>query len=197
MDYQQQYQKKKGPWEGALSLVRSNDTILAAMYGCEPVHFLQNLHTIADRVDHVTLWSMMVMGHYPVKYDTSLKGKIDIISYFYNDACRKGHDGAFAYGDRSLYQNMKESPGLQMRRARYVNDPFVIAQNDNMVSVNAAIEIDLTGRSAQKASARVSSPKPAVQRILHTVHSTPKVVEGSLRCPAQQKPVPFQKSLQS
>lgn len=146
MDYQQQYQKKKGPWEGALSLVRSNDTILAAMYGCEPVHFLQNLHTIADRVDHVTLWSMMVMGHYPVKYDTSLKGKIDIISYFYNDACRKGHDGAFAYGDRSLYQNMKESPGLQMRRARYVNDPFVIAQNDNMVSVNAAIEIDLTGQ---------------------------------------------------
>lgn len=320
MDFQQQYQKKKGTLDGALSLVHSNDTIIAAMYGCEPVHFLGKLHTIADHVENVMLWSMMVMGHYPVKYDTSLKGKIDIISYFYNDACRKGHDsgrytmvplnlhsvaetiietkrptifvaavspmaedgtfsvsfdlqqtqecidaadivifevnrniprvfgecavsidrvdylyeadtplpisqapetteidrmiaenvaslindgdciqlgiggmpntvgellmskkdlgihtemitrsmgklidagvvtnarktintgvtiGAFAYGDESLYRNMKENPRLQMRRARYVNDPFVIAQNDNMVSVNTAIEIDLTGQ---------------------------------------------------
>lgn len=28
----------------------------------------------------------------------------------------------------------------------YVNDPFVIAQNDNMVSVNTALQIDLTGQ---------------------------------------------------
>ncbi len=28
----------------------------------------------------------------------------------------------------------------------YVNDPFIIAQNDNMVSVNTALQIDLTGQ---------------------------------------------------
>jgi acyl-CoA hydrolase len=28
----------------------------------------------------------------------------------------------------------------------YVNDPFVIAQNDNMVAVNSAIQVDLTGQ---------------------------------------------------
>jgi len=28
----------------------------------------------------------------------------------------------------------------------YVNDPFVIAQNDNMVAINSAIQVDLTGQ---------------------------------------------------
>jgi acyl-CoA hydrolase len=31
-------------------------------------------------------------------------------------------------------------------RGNYVNDPYVIAQNDNMVSINTAITVDLTGQ---------------------------------------------------
>jgi 4-hydroxybutyrate CoA-transferase len=33
-----------------------------------------------------------------------------------------------------------------MHRTEYVNDPFVIAQNDRMVAINSAIEVDLTGQ---------------------------------------------------
>jgi acetyl-CoA hydrolase len=33
-----------------------------------------------------------------------------------------------------------------LHRTEYVNDPFVIAQNERMVAVNSAIEVDLTGQ---------------------------------------------------
>ena len=81
-----------GTLEGALSLVRSGDTIATSIYGSEPTGFLKNLHTIAPRVHDVTLWTMLTMGRYPVMYDVSLKGHIDILTFFYNQDCRKGHE---------------------------------------------------------------------------------------------------------
>ena len=80
-----------GTLEGALDLVTSGDTIATAMYGCEPTRFMSQLHTVADRVHDVYVWTQTVMEKYPVLYDTSLAGRINVISYFYNDACRKGH----------------------------------------------------------------------------------------------------------
>lgn len=314
------YEAKKGTLEGALSMIRSGDTIAASIYGNEPTSFVSNLHKIGDRVEGVTLWTMLMMGEYPVMTDCSLKGKIDVITFFYNADCRKGHAsgryqmvplnlhsvgevtvhtkrpnvyvaavspmdkwgnvylsfdlqgsrewleaadtvifevnknipivfgdtaipiekadylyevdnplpmapeapsspvekkiaeyvtslindgdciqlgiggmpnavgeallekkdlgihtemltssmgkllragvvtnerktinkgktiGAFGWGDQELYDYMAENPLVELRRAAYVNDPFIIAQNDNMVSVNTAIQIDLTGQ---------------------------------------------------
>ncbi len=54
--------------------------------------------------------------------------------------------GGFAWGDEALYEFMAENPMIEMHRSSYVNDPFIISQNDNMVSVNAAISLDLTGQ---------------------------------------------------
>lgn len=54
--------------------------------------------------------------------------------------------GAFAWGDQALYDLMAGGGMIEMRRCSYTNDPFVIAQNDNMVSVNTALELDLTGQ---------------------------------------------------
>jgi acetyl-CoA hydrolase len=39
-----------------------------------------------------------------------------------------------------------DNPLIELHRTEYVNDPFVIAQNDRMVAINSAIEIDLTGQ---------------------------------------------------
>ena len=54
--------------------------------------------------------------------------------------------GAFAWGDQPLYDYLAENTSVCLRRAAWVNDPFNIAQNDNMVSVNTAIQVDLTGQ---------------------------------------------------
>ena len=54
--------------------------------------------------------------------------------------------GGFAWGDQALYDFMADNPMIELHRSVYVNDPFIIAQNDNMVSVNAALSVDLTGQ---------------------------------------------------
>ena len=320
MTKREKYQKRLGTLEGALRLVKSGDTIAVSTYGNEPAGFLANLHRIGDRVENVHLWTMLVMGNYPVMNDAALAGKIDIVTFFYNEYCRRGHHtgrfemfpmnlhsmgegtveamkpdlfvasvspmdeqgnvwlsfdlqgshewleaaetvifeindqiprvygetavpitaadyiyetsypiplapeppstdvdkriaenvaslikdgdciqlgiggipnavgmtlldkkdlgihsemitssmgllmrkgvvtnerktihrgktiGGFAWGDEALYEFMAENPMIEMHRSFYVNDPFIIAQNDNFVSVNAAISLDLTGQ---------------------------------------------------
>src|SRR6185436_8228893 len=52
----------------------------------------------------------------------------------------------FMLGTQELYKWSDDNPLVEMHRTEYVNDPFVIAQNDRMVAINSAIEIDLTGQ---------------------------------------------------
>ena len=54
--------------------------------------------------------------------------------------------GTFALGDKKLYDMMNNNPSVWLLRGTYVNDPWVIAQNDNMVSINSCISVDLTGQ---------------------------------------------------
>lgn len=56
------------------------------------------------------------------------------------------HVGNFTLGDRKLYDILSGNPHVQFRQASYTNDPFVISQIDNMVSINTALEIDLSGQ---------------------------------------------------
>lgn len=315
------YRARLGTLQDALDLIRSGDCIAVSTYGNEPSGFLSRLHTVAPRVRDVHVWTMLMMGDYPVMTEDALKGRIDIDTYFYNADCRRGHAGgrfaltptdlhnaarttiaarrptvcvcavspmdengylylsfdlqaakewieaadrvifevdpsiprvygdtavpvemadliyeapphpipraplapptpeetqvaeyvaslihdgdciqlgiggipgavgeallhkqdlgihtemitasmgrlmeagavnnrrknlhpgktvgAFAWGDQPLYDLLADNPMVELRRSSYTNDPFVIAQNDNMVSVNTAIQIDLTGQ---------------------------------------------------
>jgi 4-hydroxybutyrate CoA-transferase len=52
----------------------------------------------------------------------------------------------FVLGTRSLYEWVHDNPLCEFHRQEYVNDPFVIAQNERMVAINSALEVDLTGQ---------------------------------------------------
>ena len=52
----------------------------------------------------------------------------------------------FVIGSRDLYDEVHDNPFYQFRQSEHVNDPFVIANNDNMVAINGAIEVDVTGQ---------------------------------------------------
>ena len=52
----------------------------------------------------------------------------------------------FVLGTRSLYEWVNDNPLCEFHRQEYVNDPFVIAQNEKMVAINSALEVDLTGQ---------------------------------------------------
>ena len=52
----------------------------------------------------------------------------------------------FMLGTQKLYDFVHDNPMIELHPTEYVNDPFRIAQNDRMVAINSAIEIDLTGQ---------------------------------------------------
>ena len=51
----------------------------------------------------------------------------------------------FAMGQNATYQFLHNNPSVESYPVDYVNDPAVIAKNDNVVSINSALQIDLTG----------------------------------------------------
>ncbi len=52
----------------------------------------------------------------------------------------------FALGTEELYEFLDNNPLIEAHPVDHVNDPFIASQNDNLVAVNSAIEIDLTGQ---------------------------------------------------
>ena len=51
----------------------------------------------------------------------------------------------FAMGQKAMYDFLDDNPSVESRPVDYVNDPRVIALNDKVVSINATLQIDLTG----------------------------------------------------
>lgn len=60
------------------------------------------------------------------------------------------HVAAFAYGTQELYDFLNNNPSIYFMRGIHANDPYIIGKNDNMVSINTTIEIDLSGQCASE-----------------------------------------------
>lgn len=78
-------------------------------------------------------------------------GVIDLIRKgVINGRRKKVHPGkallGFVLGSQPLFDFIDCNPAFEFRPTQYVNDPFLIAQNERMVAVNSAIEVDLTGQ---------------------------------------------------
>jgi 4-hydroxybutyrate CoA-transferase len=52
----------------------------------------------------------------------------------------------FVLGTKVLFDFIHDNPIFEFHPTAYANDPFIIAQNDRMVAINSAIEVDLTGQ---------------------------------------------------
>jgi acyl-CoA hydrolase len=54
--------------------------------------------------------------------------------------------GSFVYGTRALYDFVHSNPAVELQPASVVNDPVRIGRNYRMVSINTAVEVDITGQ---------------------------------------------------
>lgn len=67
-----------------------------------------------------------------------------------NGSCKQIDCGkitaGFILGNRYLFELTRDNPSFNMCPSSYTNNPWVIAQNDNVVAINAAVEVDLTGQ---------------------------------------------------
>jgi acyl-CoA hydrolase len=67
-----------------------------------------------------------------------------------NNKCKNIHPNksvsSFALGTKKLYNYVNDNPAFAFLDVDYVNDPHVIRRNDKMISINSAIEVDITGQ---------------------------------------------------
>ena len=78
-------------------------------------------------------------------------GVVDLIrSGVINNSKKNLNNGktilGFAFGTKKLFDFLNGNKDVEMTPMDYVNNPVIIAQNDNLVSVNSCIEIDLMGQ---------------------------------------------------
>lgn len=116
-------------------LVSDGDTMQLGI-GRIPDAVLSELTDKNDLGIHTEMTSDGVMklarnGNITGKYKTINAGKIV---------------ASFAAGSRELFAFMDNNPAIDMHPSEYTNSPFVISQHENMVAINSALEVDLTGQ---------------------------------------------------
>lgn len=57
----------------------------------------------------------------------------------------------FAFGSQKLYDFVRENPMVEMHSCEITNDPYYIGLNDNVISINSTLEVDLAGQCASEA----------------------------------------------
>lgn len=57
---------------------------------------------------------------------------------------------SFTMGSQRLYDFVHNNPSVLFKSSTFSNDPYTIARNNKFVSVNASLEIDLTGQCASE-----------------------------------------------
>lgn len=117
-------------------LVENGDTIQVG-YGALPNEILRNLKDKKHLGIHTELIS---------------DGLVDLIKTGAVDNSMKAINRgksvvSFCMGTQPTYDFVHDNPSVYFRTIDYTNDPLVIAQHDNMVAINSALEIDLTGQA--------------------------------------------------
>ena len=121
--------------ENVASLVRNGDCIQLGI-GSLPNAIARQLMSLKDLGIHTEMFT-------DVMADLVEKGVVTGARKNLNPG---EHIGTFAGGSTRLYQAMARNPAFRIMPASYAVDPLVIMQNDNMVSINTLVEMDLTGQ---------------------------------------------------
>jgi acyl-CoA hydrolase/RimJ/RimL family protein N-acetyltransferase len=82
-------------------------------------------------------------------------GLVDLIKAGVINNSRKTIDhgrtvASFSMGNKSTYHFLDNNPSISFRTLDYTNNPLIIARIDNMVAINSALEIDLSGQATSE-----------------------------------------------
>lgn len=133
-----------GPVEEAIgknvaSLVRDGDTLQLGI-GAIPDAVLKFLKDKKDLGIHSEMFSDGVVELAEAGVITNAKKTLHPGKYVVT----------FLMGTKRLYDFVDHNPDVYLAPVDYVNDPFIIAQNENMVSINSCVQVDLMGQVASE-----------------------------------------------
>jgi acyl-CoA hydrolase/RimJ/RimL family protein N-acetyltransferase len=125
-------------------LVQDGDTIQVG-YGAVTNAILENLSGKKHLGVHTELFSDGIV-------ELMKKGVIDNTKKTVN---RGKSVATFCMGHKDTYDFIHDNPDIEFRTIDYTNNPLVIAQHENMVAINSALEIDLSGQSTAESIGKV------------------------------------------
>ena len=117
-------------------IVQDGDTIQVG-YGSLPDEILINLSDKHHLGVHTELFGEGIMK--------LMKG--GVIDNSKKTINRDKSMATFCMGTKDTYEFINDNPGIEFKTIDYTNNPLIIAQHDNMVAINSALEIDLTGQA--------------------------------------------------
>jgi len=125
-------------------IIEDGDTIQVG-YGSIPNAILSNLHN---------------KKHLGVHTELLTDGIVELMKGGVIDNTKKGIDrgktvATFCMGRKETYEYIHDNPGIEFRSIDYTNNPLVIAQHKNMVAINSALEVDLTGQATAESIGKV------------------------------------------
>jgi acetyl-CoA hydrolase len=137
-----------------LELPRVHMTDLHSQIGANVAELIENGSTLQMGIGGIP---DAVLFHLKNKQDLGIhtemfsEGVIDLVRMgIVNNEKKTLHPGkiitSFVLGSRDLYDFIDNNPICEFHPTSYVNDPFIIAKNDNMVAINSALQVDLTGQ---------------------------------------------------
>ncbi len=127
----------------AARIIENGDTIQVG-YGSLPNAILANLDSKKNLGIHSELLSDGIVDLIKKGVVNNSKKTID----------REKTVASFCMGSRATYDYLDDNPGMEFRAIDYTNDPITIAMNKNMVAINTALEIDLTGQATAESLGR-------------------------------------------
>lgn len=89
--WQEQYKSKVLSLEEALGKIKDDDQIICGLSGSEPRYILRNLHTIADRINNVTVVNCLPMENYEFFSNPQYNKKFSVESWFLSPGLRKAY----------------------------------------------------------------------------------------------------------
>ncbi len=103
-------------------------------------------------VPNAVLASLTEKKHLGVHTDLLGDGLVELMKRGVVDNSRKTINrgktvASYCMASRETYEYINDHPGIEFKEIDYTNNPLVIAQNHNMVAINSALEVDLTGQA--------------------------------------------------
>jgi len=126
------------------NLIKDGDTIQVG-YGSIPNSILYHLANKKNLGVHTELISDGLV-------DLMKKG---VITNSRKNINRGQTIATFCMGKHSTYEYLHDHPKVEFRTVDYTNNPLTIAQHDNMVAINSALEIDLTGQASAESLGKI------------------------------------------
>jgi 4-hydroxybutyrate CoA-transferase len=89
----------------------------------------------------------------------------------------------FVLGTKKLFDFVGDNPAFEFHPTAYTNDPLLIARNDNMIAINSALQVDLTGQVCSDSIGTRFYSGIGAKLISFVAQPDPGVASRLLRCP--------------